>query len=208
MSYKTIRARAEASFIEKKSEFIGYISPATTEEEAVGFINEIRAMHRKATHNCYAYIADEKGNFMRFSDDGEPQGTAGMPMLEVIKANNLKQTAVVVTRYFGGIKLGAGGLVRAYSGAVADNVAQAKRVCYQPCTQSEYIADYPATDTLLRYFGENDCSVVDTVYSDRVKFIVSVKTENVASFNSALINKLNGRIEINKLGEFIFPFDL
>ncbi|MGN1104614.1 MAG: YigZ family protein [Candidatus Coproplasma sp.] len=205
--YLSLSGRCVTEKVIEKSRFIATSCHVEGEEEAKAFIEEIRKTYRDATHNCYAYIADDKGNFMRFSDDGEPQGTAGMPMLEVIKANNLKQTAVVVTRYFGGIKLGAGGLVRAYSGAVAENVAQAKRVCYQPCTQSEYIADYPATDTLLRYFSENDCSVVDTKYSDRVLFIVSVKTENVESFNSTLINKLNGRIEINTLGEFIFPFE-
>ncbi|MGN0806829.1 MAG: YigZ family protein [Candidatus Coproplasma sp.] len=206
--YLSLSGRYVTEKVIEKSRFIATSCHVESEEEAKAFIEEMRKTYRDATHNCYAYISDEKGNFMRFSDDGEPQGTAGMPMLEVLKANALKQTAVVVTRYFGGIKLGAGGLVRAYSGAVAENVAQAKMVCYQPCTQSEYIADYPATDTLLRYFSENDCSVVDTIYADKVRFIVSVKTENVQSFNSALVNKLNGRIEINPLGEFIFPFDI
>ncbi len=192
----------------EKSRFITTSAHVEGEEEAKVFIEGIRKTYRDATHNCYAFIADEKGNFMRFSDDGEPQGTAGMPMLEVLKNNNLKQTAVVVTRYFGGIKLGAGGLVRAYSGAVAENLASAKKVCYQPCTQCEYVADYPATNDILKYFSENGCTVVDTVYADKVHFKVSVKTQNLTAFNAALVNRVNGRIQINILGEFIFPFDL
>ncbi len=192
----------------EKSRFITTSAHVEGEEKAKVFIEGIRKTYRDATHNCYAFIADEKGNFMRFSDDGEPQGTAGMPMLEVLKNNNLKQTAVVVTRYFGGIKLGAGGLVRAYSGAVAENLASAKKVCYQPCTQCEYVADYPATNAILSYFSENDCTVVDTVYADKVHFKVSVKTQNLTAFNAALVNRVNGRIQINILGEFIFPFDL
>lgn len=105
MSYKTIRNRTEASFTEKKSEFIGYISPAGTEEEAIGFINEIRAMHRKATHNCYAYIL-RNNNTGRHSDDGEPGGTAGMPIYDVLSKNGITDVVCVVTRYFGGILLG------------------------------------------------------------------------------------------------------
>lgn len=206
--YLSVGGKCVTEKVIEKSRFIATSCHVEGEEQAKAFVEEVRKQYRDATHNCYAYVADEKGNFMRFSDDGEPQGTAGMPMLEVIKANNLKQTAVVVTRYFGGIKLGAGGLVRAYSGAVAENILNAKKVCYQPCTQNEYVADYPSTDALLRYFSENDCTVVDTVYADKVRFIVSVKTEMVTSFNSALINKLNGRVAINPLGEFIFPFDI
>lgn len=207
-NFLSVSGKCVTEKVIEKSRFIATSMHVEGEEEVKAFIESVRKTYRDATHNCYAYIADDKGNFMRFSDDGEPQGTAGMPMLEVVKNNNLKQTAVVVTRYFGGIKLGAGGLVRAYSGAVAENLAAAKIVCYQPCTQSEYIADYPATDAILRFFSENDCSVADTVYADKVRFKVSVKSKDVAAFNAALINKLNGRVEINPLGEFIYPFDI
>lgn len=192
----------------EKSRFITTCAHIEGEEEAKAFVGRVSKQYRDATHNCYAYIADSLGNFMRFSDDGEPQGTAGMPMLEVLKANNLKQVAVVVTRYFGGIKLGAGGLVRAYSGSVADCLASAQKVTYQPCTQSEYIVDYPLVDSVMRYLSENDCELSDTEYADRVHFKVSVKTKNVSAFNAALTDKLNGKIQINVLGEFIFPFAL
>ena len=106
MGYITIYDKAEASFIEKKSEFIGYISPVKTNDEAVDFINSIKARHRKATHNVYAYILRD-GNITRYSDDGEPQGTAGVPVLDVLQKEGLTDICVVVTRYFGGIMLGA-----------------------------------------------------------------------------------------------------
>ena len=118
MNYLTVSEPAEASFIEKCSEFIGYISPVSTSEEAVDFINGIKARHRKAKHNVYAYIL-RQDNISRYSDDGEPQGTAGMPVLEVLRKRGLTDICVVVTRYFGGILLGGGGLVRAYSHAAS-----------------------------------------------------------------------------------------
>ncbi|MDE6727785.1 MAG: YigZ family protein, partial [Oscillospiraceae bacterium] len=104
MEYRTIAERCEARFIEKKSEFIGYLAPVETEEQAVEFINEIRGMHRKATHNCYAYILREN-SAARHSDDGEPSGTAGVPIYEVLRKEGLTDVACVVTRYFGGVLL-------------------------------------------------------------------------------------------------------
>ena len=114
MNYRTIEGSAQGSFTEKKSEFIGYIRHTATEQEALAFIAEIRAMHRKASHNCYAYILRDN-NLSRHSDDGEPGGTAGMPIYEVLRKEGLTDVTCVVTRYFGGILLGAGGLVRAYT---------------------------------------------------------------------------------------------
>ena len=190
----------------EKSRFITTSAHVDGEEEAKAFISSVREKYKDATHNCYAYVADEKGNFMRFSDDGEPQGTAGMPMLEVVRAQNLKQTAVVVTRYFGGIKLGAGGLLRAYSGSVAENLAEAKKVCFQPCVENSYTVDYPFTDSALRFFGESDCTLTDTEYSDSVVFTVAVKKEGEEAFNSSIINRLNGKVSIKRLREYLFPF--
>lgn len=118
--YKTVRTSGHKEIVIKKSRFIGHVAPVETEEEAIRFVEAIRKEHSSATHNCYAYITGERDQFVKFSDDGEPSGTAGKPILEVMKHKNLKHTAIVVTRYFGGIMLGAGGLVRAYTdGAVA-----------------------------------------------------------------------------------------
>ena len=115
LSYKTLREENSAEFIINKSRFIGYGCPCETEEEALAFLSRIRQKHKDATHNCYAYIIGLNSGIMRYSDDGEPGGTAGMPIIEVMKARGVVNCAVVVTRYFGGILLGAGGLVRAYA---------------------------------------------------------------------------------------------
>lgn len=206
--YLSVSGELVTEKVIEKSRFIATSRHVEGEEQARAFVAEISQKYRDATHNCYAYIADDIGNFMRFSDDGEPQGTAGMPMLEVIKANNLRQTAVVVTRYFGGIKLGAGGLVRAYSGSVAENLAKAVRVSYQSCAESQYIVDYPYIDAVNRFFGENDCMIIGVSYADRVIFSVAVKKEAEQAFDSALVNRLNGRVNIVKKREYLYPFSL
>ena len=208
MSYLSLSDETVTEQTIEKSRFIATSCHIEGEEEAKAFIERVKSKYRDATHNCYAYIADDKGNFLRFSDDGEPQGTAGMPMLEVLKANNLKQVAVVVTRYFGGIKLGAGGLVRAYSGAVAQNVAAAKRVTYEQCVKSGYEVDYTQTDLCQRFFSSNDCTLIDTVYADKVTFIVAIKKEQEQDFNSRLTDRLNGKVKIDKLEEYLFPFEV
>ena len=115
MAYITIREYGEDSFIEKKSEFIGYAKRVENEEEAKAFVAEIKSKHKQARHNCWAYVIGENMGIQRYSDDGEPQGTAGIPILEVMKKSDITDCAVVVTRYFGGILLGAGGLTRAYT---------------------------------------------------------------------------------------------
>ena len=115
LAYKTLRAEGCAEFIINKSRFIGYGYPCVTEEEALAFLARIRQKHKDATHNCYAYIIGLNAGIMRYSDDGEPGGTAGLPIIEVMKARGVVNCAVVVTRYFGGVLLGAGGLVRAYA---------------------------------------------------------------------------------------------
>ena len=141
MNYFTISKAVSNSFIEKKSEFIGYISPVKTNDEAVEFISRIKSMHRKAKHNAYAYIL-KNGNISRYSDDGEPQGTAGIPVLDVIQKRGLTDVCVVVTRYFGGILLGGGGLVRAYSHAASIACDAAKimdmRLCHKLIIETDY----------------------------------------------------------------------
>ena len=118
MEYRTIAAPVSASFVEKKSEFIAQLFPVRTQEDAVEAIENVRKQHRRARHNVYAYLLRE-GNASRYSDDGEPQGTAGMPILDVLQKNGLTDICCVVTRYFGGVLLGANGLVRAYSHSTA-----------------------------------------------------------------------------------------
>ena len=141
MNYLTVYQNAEASFIEKRSEFIGYIAPVSTNEEAVNFINSIRSKHRKAKHNVYAYIL-RQDNISRYSDDGEPQGTAGVPVLDVLQKRGLTDVCIVVTRYFGGILLGGGGLVRAYSHCASITCDSAKIMNMCKCYHVELEMDY------------------------------------------------------------------
>lgn len=134
MSYRSVAREAVCERIVEKSRFLGYCAHVAGEEEAREFLSRVRAEHPQATHVCYGFVADKTGNLQRFSDDNEPQGTAGMPILNVIKAQKLFETAVAVVRYFGGIKLGAGGLTRAYRQSAAEliekvGLAQADRVC-------------------------------------------------------------------------------
>ena len=136
----------------EKSQFITTARHISSEEEAQNFIAEMRKKYADATHNCYAYVADRLGNCLRFSDDGEPSGTAGMPILDVIRNKKLYETAVVVTRYFGGIKLGAGGLVRAYSGCASENLDATQKVLYEMCSQSEYTVAYQSVDLFFSFF--------------------------------------------------------
>ncbi len=206
--YLSVAGETVTEKIIEKSRFITVSRHICGDEEAKAFIAEVSKKHADATHNCYAYVSDNLGNTLRFSDDGEPQGTAGMPMLEVLKANGLCETAVVVTRYFGGIKLGAGGLVRAYSGCVAENIAAAKKVIFETCAESGYSVDYPEVDAALRFFNKEDCNVLSTDYADKVTFTVAVRREREAEFNAALNNFLNGRVTIEKKREYFFPFEI
>ncbi len=206
--YLSVKERTTTEKIIEKSRFITNSCHISGEEEAKKFISEIKAEFSDATHNCYAFVADNIGNFLRFSDDGEPQGTAGMPMLEVIRSNRLFETAVVVTRYFGGIKLGAGGLVRAYSGCVAENLLAAKKVSYENCAESLYKVDYPSVDAALRFFSENGGALKDAEYSVGATFTVAVRKKFEETFNNSIVNNLNGRVKIEKLKEYFFPFEI
>lgn len=206
--YLSVNGECVTEKVIEKSRFIATSRHVESEREAKAFISEISAKYSDATHNCFAYICDNLGNFPRFSDDGEPQGTAGMPMLEVIKNNSLLEVAVVVTRYFGGIKLGAGGLVRAYAGAVAENLSAAQKVLYETCAESKYTVDYSSVDAALRYFSECGADIINTEYLNEVIFTVAVKKREEESFNSELLNRLNGRVKIEKQKEYFFPFKI
>ena len=206
--YFSIEGRLVTEKVIEKSRFITTSQHVESEDEAKAFIDEISKKYFDATHNCYAYICDTLGNLLRFSDDGEPQGTAGMPMLDVIKNKNLRQTAVVVTRYFGGIKLGAGGLVRAYSGAVAENLAQAQKVIYCECNEKIYTVDYSQIDVCTRYFAENECMLLTTDYQNDVKFTVVTKSTQTQDFENGIVNRLNGKILIKTVKSYYYPFNV
>ncbi len=206
MKYLSVNGEFQTVKVIEKSRFITTSAHVKSEAEAKEFVSRISAKYADATHNCYAYVCDSLGNFLRFSDDGEPQGTAGIPILEVIRNKKLFQTAVVVTRYFGGIKLGAGGLLRAYSGCAAENLDGAQKVSYELCAESVYTVGYTETDAALRFFGERGADLNGTEYANEVNFTVAVKKDEEEDFNSALLNRLNGRVRIVKKKEYFYPF--
>lgn len=205
MEYKTIAGRCEARFIEKKSEFIGYLAPVSTEEEAVKFVAEIRAMHPKARHNCYAYILREN-NTARHSDDGEPQGTAGAPIFEVLRKEGLTDIACVVTRYFGGILLGAGGLTRAYAKAAKDAVSAAQIKLPAEAVLLEISLDYSLYGRLAAIFAEFGAKVHSEDFSEQVKIAVYVRTELCEELKNRLIDACNGKVAFEENGKTWFDF--
>lgn len=200
MSYITLKSYAEASFIEKKSEFIGYICPVKTNEEAVEFINTIKSKNRKATHNVYAYILRD-GNITRYSDDGEPQGTAGVPVLDVLQKEGLTDVCCVVTRYFGGILLGGGGLVRAYSHSASIAVHAAERMIMLSCFKFDITVDYNLYGKISYVFPEFEVKIIDTVFDANVNISLFVKSEFAALLEEKLIDITNDNIIIKKSDE-------
>lgn len=190
----------------EKSRFITTSAHVCGEVEARAFIEKIRKKFPDATHNCYAYICDKTGNFLRFSDDGEPQGTAGMPMLDVLKNNNLYEVCAVVTRYFGGIKLGAGGLVRAYSGSVAENISAAQLVLYEMCSKYLLTVNYSLADIASRAVSESGADLISTEYGGEVCITVAVKKCGEREFISRLSDRLCGKVTLRKIDEYFFPF--
>lgn len=205
MEYKTIARRCEASFIEKKSEFIGYLCPVQTEEQAAAFIEEIRAMHRKATHNCYAYILREN-NAARHSDDGEPGGTAGVPIYEVLRKEGLTDVCCVVTRYFGGILLGAGGLVRAYTKGAKDAVEAAQIKCMASAVKLLVTVDYGLYGRLAQIFADFDARIADEQFADNVKITLFIREENAQKLTDKLIDSCSGAISVDELGKISYDF--
>lgn len=206
MGYLTIKDRAEASFIEKHSEFIGYLAPVTTNDEAVAFINEIKSKHRKATHNVYAYILRDD-NIVRYSDDGEPQGTAGVPVLDVLKKRGLTDICCVVTRYFGGILLGGGGLVRAYSHATSIAVDSASIMDMCSCYQLKFSMDYTLYGKVNYILPNFDIKILDTNFSNCVTITLLVKVERFEELNKKLIDVSNGSIVVGKSQEMFMDFN-
>lgn len=198
-SYFCVKKETENEMIIERSRFISYVKPCRTEEEARAFIEEKRKAHPFATHNCYAYIV-ERGSVARFSDDGEPQGTAGQPILEVIKNKKLCDTAVVVTRYFGGIKLGAGGLVRAYSQGAKEVIDKAGTV--ENVLSSVYFIEmnYDLYSVFLKISDKTKCSVISTDFEDLVKIKVAVPVSD-DNFPLEILDKTNGKVEPKKIGE-------
>ena len=190
--YNSLQREASAVFVEKKSEFIGYAAPVSTEEEAIAFVEKIRKKHSDARHNVYAYLL--RNGTTRYSDAGEPQGTAGIPTLEVIRKGGFCDAVIVVTRYFGGILLGAGGLVRAYTTAAKMAAEAAGIVTYTERTVFTLECSYTDYQRLLPQLKNFDISVDDTVFADNVKLFLSVETEGFTAFSDAICEMSGGKL--------------
>ena len=199
MGYTTIYEEAQASFTEKKSEFIGHIAPVSTADEAVAFINRIKAENRKARHNVYAYVLGD--TVQRYSDDSEPQGTAGIPVLDVLRKSGVTDACIVVTRYFGGILLGAGGLVRAYMAAAKAALDAAGTLTMERYAELRLrlsYADYQKLSAKLASLG----ATVDAVdFGSEVTLDVALKATAKERFADAVRELFAGRVPVEVRGE-------
>ena len=196
--YYTVKEQGEHEIVIQKSRFICHIKRVTTEHEAQEFIQDIKKQHWNATHNCSAYLVGERDQFQKANDDGEPSGTAGVPMLEVLKKRGLKDTVVVVTRYFGGIKLGAGGLVRAYGKSVSeglDAVGIVKRTLMQVMHTT---VDYTWLGKLENELRSSVYSLKEIHYLDKVEVETFVEESQTDAFTSWMVELTNGQCDIRK----------
>ncbi|KKB35935.1 YigZ family protein [Bacillus thermotolerans] len=201
--YYTVKGYGEAEIIIQKSRFIAYVSRAETEEEAQAFIADIKKKNWNATHNCSAYMIGENNQIQKANDDGEPSGTAGLPILEVLRKRDLKDTVVVVTRYFGGIKLGAGGLIRAYGKTASEGVNAAGVVERRLMKVMETTIDYTWLGKIENEIRSSVYELKDIHYLDTVKVESFVEESQTEAFAAWITELTNGQAEI-KEGDLLY----
>lgn len=192
-NYETVKGYGESEIIISKSRFLTYVERVETEEDAIAFIEQIKKKHYQATHNCSAYLIGEHDNIQKANDDGEPSGTAGVPMLEVLKKQGLKDVVVVVTRYFGGIKLGSGGLIRAYGKATTEGIKAAGVVARKQHRTIRVTADYTWLGKLENEIRNAHYTLTDIVYADNVEIIVATLEEEKDNFATWITDVTNGQ---------------
>ena len=198
--WTTVKEAAVASFIERKSEFIGSITPVKTEEEAIAFVNSVKKQYADAKHNVYAYLLREN-NITRFSDDGEPHGTAGLPVLDVLRKEGVTDVAVVVTRYFGGILLGTGGLVRAYSQAAKMALDAAGKSTMEKLLVFSLRVNYSDLQKIEPILENYTMIRLDTAYADDVRLSAAMREGEYPALEKALTERTNGRAILKLEGE-------
>ena len=202
--YRTIRSEAQASFTEKRSRFIGHAKPVVSQEEATEFIREIREENREATHNVYAYLLRE-GLAQRYSDDGEPQGTAGIPVLDVLRKAGVTDCAVVVTRYFGGVLLGAGGLVRAYSRAASLALDAAEKTEMAACREASLRCSYSFYGRVAPLVAKFGGAVDGESFAAEVTLSFHILCESADAFRSAFADATYGSGQLTLAGKKYYP---
>lgn len=200
--YKTIKGTEVSEFEVDKSVFITTAKHVESEEEALTFLDEIREKYKDATHNCTAYIINEKPEIKRYNDDGEPQGSAGLPMLSVLEKEEVTNVAVVVTRYFGGKLLGKGGLIRAYTKGVADTVGP-NALYKRDYLRVELILSYNILGQIENYLNEEKYQVINKSYTDEVSFEIYVRRDKFDKFYEDLVNMTSANIKINRKEELM-----
>lgn len=190
--YKTVNKEAQAEIEEKKSKFISYVKPVNSDEEARAFIDGIKKMNYNATHNVFAYQVGDNNEIQRYSDDGEPSGTAGLPVLDVLRGQDIKNTVIVVTRYFGGTLLGTGGLVRAYGRSAKAGVEAAEIIEKVLFSSFSVQVDYTLSGKVEYELLQRGHIIKDTLYTDKVTFIVYVHFEKEESFEKEFVDITGG----------------
>ena len=201
ISYKTLMKRASDEFIINKSRFIGHGCPVESEEEALAFLNEMRETYKDASHNCYAYIVGANMGVMRYSDDGEPGGTAGMPIIEVMKNRGVTNACVVVTRYFGGVLLGAGGLVRAYTQGATSAINACGVGVMHPTARYMMDVPYPLLSRVEYFFKSAPVFIEGKDFSDVITFTFLVKVSDEPALIESLTQLSEGRLEPMRFDE-------
>lgn len=200
-SYRTVYEEAEGEIVEKKSRFIATVKPIQSEEDAKAFIEGLKKQYWDANHNCFAYQLGERNDIQRFSDDGEPQGTAGKPILDVLKGEDIKNTVIVVTRYFGGTLLGTGGLVRAYGRSAKEGLQAATildKVLYKKLSIK---VDYTMVGKIQYETLQEGHIIHDTLYTDQVEFIVLVEVDQYPRYEKVISNATSGQGQLEELEE-------
>ena len=206
-NYRTVKSYGESEIIIQKSRFITYVNRAETEKEAQDFIQTIKQNHRDATHNCSAYIIGEHDQIQKANDDGEPSGTAGFPMLEVLKKQGLKDTVVVVTRYFGGIKLGGGGLIRAYGKATTEGIDAAKVVERKLHHLIKISIDYTWLGKVENEVRNSEYPLKEINYAELVEVFVYSEVENQTKFAEWITEITNGQAKIDIVEKEFLEFE-
>lgn len=203
-SYRVLLEGGQGEYVEKKSRFIATVARCESEKEAAQFIEETKKKYWDARHNCSAFVIGERGELTRCSDDGEPAGTAGRPMLEVLMGEEIRNVCVVVTRYFGGVLLGTGGLVRAYTQAVKAGLANSRVGRMRFGSEIRIETDYNGIGKILYLLGNEGIDPVSCEYTDKVTVTVIVSATGVEALQKAMVNATNGKVRFEKLRDMYF----
>ena len=202
--YKTVYRGGEAEIIEKKSRFIATVKPVNSEEEAIEFIESLKKKYWNATHNCFAYVLGEHFQIQRCSDDGEPSGTAGKPMLDVLLGEEIHDVVVVVTRYFGGTLLGTGGLVRAYAGATKEGLSASKVITKMHGQKISIQTDYTGLGKIQYILGQRGLNILNSIYTDKVELEVLLPEHVIGEVMAEIREGTNGQAKMELQEECYF----